>query len=91
MASSRVPHIIVQPKLGTCFTTSKKKIAEHGGLSDDDRKVACFVSSPKLQKTTFSGKVNTTQVAPTILKALGLDPNALAAVVAEGTTTLTGF
>ncbi len=31
-----VPDIIVKPVLGVCYTTSTKKIAEHGGLSDDD-------------------------------------------------------
>jgi hypothetical protein len=34
--------------------------------------------------------VTTTQVAPTILKALGLSPSSLQAVVAEGTTVLPG-
>ncbi len=91
MASSRVPHIIVQPELGTCYTTSQSKLAEHGGLSDDDRKVACFISNPKLQKKVFNGRVNTTQVAPTILKALGLDPKALEAVLQENTQVLYGF
>lgn len=91
MASSRVPHIIVQPDLGTCYSTSTSKIAEHGGLSDDDRKVACFVSNPKLQKKVFTDRVNTTQVAPTILTALGLDPNALEAVLQENTPVLDGF
>jgi hypothetical protein len=31
------------------------------------------------------------QVAPTILKALGLDPNALQSVVMEGTEVLPGL
>ncbi len=32
-----VPDIIVRPDLGVIYTTSNAKIAEHGGLSDDDR------------------------------------------------------
>jgi hypothetical protein len=32
-----VPDIIVQPDLGVIYTTSTAKIAEHGGLSNDDR------------------------------------------------------
>lgn len=32
-----VPDIIVRPELGVIYTTSSSKIAEHGGLSDDDR------------------------------------------------------
>lgn len=86
-----VPDIIVRPELGVIYTTSTKKIAEHGGLSDDDRKVACFVSSPNLKKTVYPHQVSTRQVAPTILKALGLDPRALQGVVAERTPLLDGF
>ena len=86
-----MPHIIVRPNLGTCYTTSKAKIAEHGGFSDDDRKVACFVSNPGLKKQVVSHRVSTRQVAPTILKALGLKPKSLQAVVKEGTTVLDGF
>ncbi|KIJ35635.1 hypothetical protein M422DRAFT_782479 [Sphaerobolus stellatus SS14] len=72
-----VPDIIVQPELGIIYTTSHKKIAEHGGLSVDDRHIACFASNPGLKKTTFGTKVQTTQIAPVILKMLGLDPNSL--------------
>ena len=86
-----VPDIIVRPELGVIYTTSTKKIAEHGGLSDDDRKIACFASSPGLEKTVYSHQVSTRQVAPTILKALGLNPRALQGVVAEGTPLLDGF
>lgn len=85
LQSSRVPHFIVRPTLGTIYTTSTKKIAEHGGLSSDDRVVACFASNPKLNKTVVTDMVETKQVAPTILKALGLDPNSLQGVVAEQT------
>ncbi|KAK4942019.1 hypothetical protein LTR10_018200 [Elasticomyces elasticus] len=91
LTSSRVPHIIVRPQLGTCYTTSKAKIAEHGGLSNDDRNAACFVSNPMLKKMTYTGMVNTTQVAPTILTALGLNAQQLQAVVAEDTSPLEGF
>ena len=86
-----VPDIIVQPELGIIYSTSHKKIAEHGGLSDDDRHVACFVSNPGLKKKKFSGQTSTRQVAPTILQALGLDPKNLQGVVAEGTQVLEGF
>lgn len=88
LTSPRVPHIIVRPTLGTVYSTSKKKIAEHGGLSSDDRLVACFVSNPNLQKAVVKDMVETKQVAPTILKALGLDPNSLEGVVAEQTQPL---
>jgi hypothetical protein len=76
--------------MGIIYTTSTAKIAEHGGLSVDDRKVAYFVSSPGLKKTVFPHQVSTAQVF-TILKALGLDPSALEGVIAEGTNLLDGF
>ena len=86
-----VPDIIVRPELGTCYTTSKSKTAEHGGLSDDDRKIACFISNPGLKKRVFGEKVSTKQIAPTILKALGLPVDKLQGAVIEGTKPLEGF
>ena len=86
-----IPDIIIRPEMGIIYTTSTAKIAEHGGLSVDDRKVACFVSNPSLKKTKYDHKVSTAQVAPTILKALGLDPSALEGVKAEDTKVLDGF
>ena len=87
-----VPDIIVQPDLGIIYTTSKKKVEEHGGLSADDRNVACFVSSPRIRKAQkFIQRVFTTQVAPLILEALGIDGGGLDGVRAEGTEVLPGF
>jgi hypothetical protein len=86
-----VPDIIIRPEPGTCYYTGKSKTAEHGGLSDDDRHVACFVSNPSLKKEVFTCGVSTKQVAPTILQALGIDPKSLKGVVAEGTEILPGF
>jgi arylsulfatase A-like enzyme len=86
-----VPDIIIVPELGVVYTTSNAKIAEHGGFSDDDRNVACFASSPFLKKQTFTQSVSTAQIAPTILKALGLDPKELDSVKKSGVTVLPGF
>ncbi|KAK5701183.1 hypothetical protein LTR17_022800 [Elasticomyces elasticus] len=86
-----VPDIVVQPELGVIYTTSSKKVAEHGGISSDDRLVACFASNPRMKRELFSQRVYTTQVAPTVLKALGLDPSALQGVQKEGTNLLPGF
>lgn len=88
LTSARVPDIIVRVNLGVIYTTSKTKVAEHGGLSDDDRHVACFVSNPMLKKTVVTDVVNTTQVGPTVLQALGLDTTKLQGAVAEGTKVL---
>jgi len=86
-----VPDIIIRPQLGVIYTTSTKKIAEHGGLSDDDRKVACFVSAKGLKKRVIDERISTRQVAPTVLKVLGLDTEKLQGARAQGTRTLQGF
>lgn len=47
-----------------------------------------LVSNPRLRARTVSSAVETTQVAPTIVETLGLDPRSLDAVRKEGTTVL---
>ena len=84
---SRTPDFMVTVNPGVVYT-SGKKIAEHGGANLDDRNVAVLVSNPKLAPKTITALVQTTQVAPTILKALGLDPKELQAVQIEGTQEL---
>jgi hypothetical protein len=91
LLDSAVPDIIVQPQVGTIYTTSTAKIAEHGGISMDDTHVACFVSSPKLKRKTFESYVSTKQVAVTVLKVLGLNVKALKGAMEEGTKALPGF
>ena len=84
----RTPDIIIQPNVGVVYTGSAKKQAEHGGFAQDDTNVMLLVSNPSLHPRTVTTFVETTQVAPTILKILGLDPNALDAVRKEGTAAL---
>ncbi len=50
-----------------------------------------LVSRPDLTARTIDSFVETTQVAPTILAILGLNPNALQAVQIEGTPVLPGL
>lgn len=90
---SAVPDIIVAPDVGIIYTASRvnDKVEEHGGLSRDDRLVACFVSNPRLKKRIFNERVYTTQVGPTILTALGISPELLQGAVEEGTEVLPGF
>lgn len=88
---SRVPDIIVLPTPGVIYTNSTKKIAEHGGFSTDDTNVALLISNPGLKAQTLQDTVTTTQIAPTILSLLGLDPNALQAVQKEKTSVLPGL
>ncbi len=87
----RTPDIIVQPNAGVVYTGSSKKQSEHGGFSHDDTNVILLVSNPSFQASTVTSSVETAQVAPTILQALGLDPNSLDAVQSEGTPVLPGL
>lgn len=84
----RVPDVVVQPVAGVIYSLSTKKLAEHGGFADDDSHVALLVSHPQLHAQLEAAAVRTKQVAPTILKALGLSPNALDAVRKEHTPVL---
>lgn len=90
-AQGRAPDIIVQPNTGVIYTSSKKKDAEHGGNAPDDSHVALLVSFPSFTAQTNSTNVITTQVAPTILKSLKLDPKLLNSVKIEGTAILPGL
>jgi hypothetical protein len=87
----RTPDIIVQPHVGVVYTGSLKKQAEHGGFAHDDTNVMMLVSNPNIQAKTVTTFVETKQVAPTILKMLGLDPKSLDAVRKEGTAVLPGL
>ncbi len=88
LADSRTPDIIVQPIYGTIYTGSKAKNAEHGGFSFGDTNVGLIVSNPDLHARTVKTPVASSQVAPTILKVLGIDPEQLNSVRKEGTEVL---
>jgi arylsulfatase A-like enzyme len=71
--------------------TGGSKIAEHGGANPADRDVPIVVYAPgAVAPGTHWDGVETTQIAPTILSLLGLDPDALQAVRIEGTRVLPG-
>jgi len=85
--NSRVPDFIALTNHGV-ICTGGSKLSEHGGFSDDDRNVALMLSAPQLKPEYVEALTYTTQIAPTILHALGLDPNKLEAVKKEGTQVL---
>ena len=87
----RTPDIIVTPNVGVTYTGSTAKLSEHGGFAHDDTNVIMLLSNPAFSPKWVSAGVGTNQVAPTILKALGLDPNSLDAVRLEGTPVLPSF
>ncbi|MFZ0592736.1 MAG: alkaline phosphatase family protein [Bryobacteraceae bacterium] len=84
----RTPDIIVTPNVGVTYSSSTTMIGDHGGFGHDDINVMLLVAYPFFTAQTVSDASTTAQVAPTILKALGLDPLALDAVKAEGTRVL---
>ncbi|HVC01359.1 MAG TPA: alkaline phosphatase family protein [Steroidobacteraceae bacterium] len=91
---SRAPDLIVIPEDGVIYAKpGAVKRAEHGGFLADDRHVALLLSGPMLAAPgrRLHAPVMTTQVAPTILRALGLDPARLDAVREQGTPVLRGL
>jgi hypothetical protein len=87
----RTPDIIVIPNIGVTYSKSTKKQAEHGGFAHDDVSVLLLLSNPSFSSKTFTSPVQTAQVAPTLLAALGIDPDRLQAVRIEGTQVLPGL
>ena len=84
----RTPDIIVTPNVGVTYSGSTTMIEDHGGFAHDDTNVVMLVTNPHFKASTVSATTTTTQVAPTIVKALGLNPTALDAVREEGTAVL---
>jgi Type I phosphodiesterase / nucleotide pyrophosphatase len=88
----RHPDIFGIGQHGVVYTGGEAKIAEHGGAGFQDRNVPILVDLPGVQHDeAISAQVETTQIAPTILKLLGLDPHALQAVQIEHTRVLPGL
>lgn len=84
----RTPDIIVVPNVGVTYSGSTTMIADHGGFGHDDTNVVMLVANASFKGSTIFATTTTTQIAPTIIKALGLDPMALEAVRKEGTLPL---
>jgi hypothetical protein len=92
VTDDRVPDVIGISHVGVVYTGGHGKIAEHGGDNPADRDVPILVSAPGFdQGSTVDRPVLTTQIAPTILTLLGLNPNELAAVRTEHTAVLPGL
>ncbi len=92
LVDSRQPDIIVIPTAGLIYAGKKSaKTAEHGGFAFYDSNVGLLVSNPGLSRKTIKAPVATTQVAPTILKLLGIEPRKLEAVQIEKTDELPVF
>jgi hypothetical protein len=89
LGNPRVPDVIGIAQYGVVYTGHKAKIAEHGGDHTEDRNVPILVAwSGAPGGTAVTRPVETTQIAPTILRLLGLNPHELEAVLIEGTQPL---
>jgi type I phosphodiesterase/nucleotide pyrophosphatase len=81
-ADPRTPDIVLKVNTGVIFTGGSK-LSEHGGFNEDDVHTALLVANPALAHAVVKAAVSNQQVAPTIIKALGLNPEELDAVRKE--------
>jgi hypothetical protein len=67
-------------------------IEQHGGADFQDRSIPILVLLPGLRRgATVGASVEITQIAPTIVQLLGLNPRSLQAVRIEATRVLPGL
>jgi arylsulfatase A-like enzyme len=95
------PDIVVVPNLGVNFEPSLNTAlpavqAEHGGLNENETHVPLLVvggstNGNPITPGIIRAAVTTTQIAPTILELLNLDPNALQSVRLENVGVLAGI
>jgi hypothetical protein len=78
----RTPDIVLKVNTGVIFTGGSK-LAEHGGFNEDDVHTALLVSLAGADSAVVRTSTLNQQVAPTIIKALGLNPWDLQAVQKE--------
>jgi arylsulfatase A-like enzyme len=86
----RTPDFVAITHPGVIYTGGSK-LAEHGGFALNDRNVALLVSNPGLTPAVRTDAVETRQVAPTILRALGISGQELAGAHQENTKALPGL
>ena len=91
LADPNHPDVWGIAKVGVVYTGGHGKIAEHGGANPADRDVPIVVYAPGVMPGVSHHRVETTQIAPTIVHLLGLDPRKLKAVRIEGTQVLPGL
>jgi hypothetical protein len=88
----RHPDVLGIGQYGVVYTGGTSKIAEHGGAGFQDRNVPILVVAPGMEHAaSVAAPVETTQIAPTILTLLGLNPGELQAVQQEHTRVLPGM
>lgn len=89
---SRMPDILLQPEVGVLWgLSSDKGIAGYGGTLDEDTHVALLVSGSQLTGRSDPTWVPTTQLAPLLLRALGMEKFDLDALHLEHSPALPGI
>jgi hypothetical protein len=91
------PDIIVVPNLGVNYEPGGSTVqAEHGGMNENETHVPLMIVGGSTNGVSITpglirAPVTTTQIAPTILELLNLDPSALDAVRMENVGVLAGI
>ena len=89
---SRMPDIILQPRAGVSWAEpNERALMFHGGMLDQDTHVALMISGAQLTGRTDPTYVPTTQLAPLLLRALGIEKFDLRALHLEHSPALPGF
>ena len=89
VGNGHYPDVFGKVQQGVVYS-GPSKLAEHGGMNVGDRNVLMLVDGPGIRHRVQTASVETTQVAPTVLTLLGLNPAELRAVRVEGTRVLPG-
>jgi hypothetical protein len=85
---SRMPDIILEPEPGVLWGTDV--LAGYGGMRDEDTHVALLISGAQLPGRFDPTLVPTTQLAPLLLRALGMEKFDLQALHLEHSPALPG-
>jgi hypothetical protein len=89
---TRMPDIILQPELGVAWVSPADPApATYGGMQDEDTHVALLVAGSQLTGRVDKTWVPTSQVAPLLLRALGIEKFDLQALHREHTPALPGI
>jgi hypothetical protein len=89
---SRTPDIVLEASPGVIWGSADEDVlASHGGISDLDTHVALLVSGAQLTGRRDPTYVPTTQLAPLLLRALGMEKFDLQALHKEHSPALPGI
>jgi hypothetical protein len=89
---SRMPDIVLQPRAGVIWASADgKSLMSFGGAADQDTHVALMISGAQLTGRSDPTYVPTTQLAPLLLRALGMEKFDLRALHLEHSPALPGI